>query len=109
MATSADVDVLLIKKEREEGAEPDIKPKLEPDVLSPGVQSEEDVYEDAGDLDFTNSRHNVYLTRLPKFLWTSWSQMDDDAEIQLGTMRVEGDLEHPKRVCCRLSLWFNIN
>ena len=109
MAVTLNGDVPLIKMEHGEGIEPDIKPKLEFDVLSPGAQSEEDIYEDAGDLDFTNSKQHIFLTRLPKFLWTSWSQMDDDAEIQLGTMRVEGDLDNPKRVCHRRFLLLNID
>ena len=79
--------------------------KIEPESTraSPGAQSEDDVYEDAGDLDYLNSAQGVYLTRLPKFLWKNWSQLDDDQEIQLGTIRVEGTPGDVKRVCVTVS------
>lgn len=67
-------------------------------VISPGGHSEEDIYEDAGDLDFTCSAQAVYLTRIPKFLWKTWSHLRDDQEINLGTVRVEGGLQKPSRV-----------
>ena len=102
-------EVSMIKMEHGEGIEPDVKLKVELDILSPAAQYEEDLYEDAGDLDFTNSKQQIFLIRLPKFLWKSWFQMDDDAEIHLGTMRVEGDLDNPKRVCHGLSLLLTID
>ena len=60
--------------------------------------SDEDLYEDAGDLDYTESTQALVLTRIPKFLWESWTQLGDDDEIQIGTIRYEGDPENPKRV-----------
>lgn len=53
---------------------------------------EDDLYEDAGDLEFfestpTNQVGSLYLARVPKALWKSWSELDDDAEIQIGTLR----------------------
>ncbi len=82
------------------------KVKLEPDVLgaSPGVQSDEDLYEDAGDLDFSNAIQGIYLTRIPRFLWENWSKLDDDQEIQLGTVRVEGTGGDVRRVRRYLNL-----
>ncbi|MCJ1396405.1 hypothetical protein MMC18_009295 [Xylographa bjoerkii] len=109
MAAGFHGDVPPIKTEHGEGNEPDFKPKIKFNVPSPEAQSEEDIYEDAGDLDFTSFKQNVFLTRLPKFLWTSWSQMDGDAEIELGTMRVEGDLDNPKRMSLLLSSALGIN
>jgi len=109
MAANFKGDTPLIKIEHGESIELDVKPKAEFDVLSLEAQSEEDIYEDAGDLDFTSSKQHVFLTRLPKFLWSSWSQMDDDTEIQLGTMRVEGDLENPKRMSLLLSSALGVN
>ena len=76
-----------------------IKSDAEAEVSSPGVRSEEDIYEDAGDLDFACSAQEVYLTRVPKALWKTWSQLDTDGDIHLGTIRIEGDTETPKRVC----------
>ena len=29
----------------------------------------------------------MYLARLPHSLWEAWSKLDDDAEIQIGTIR----------------------
>lgn len=74
--------------------------KQDPDamVTSPGLHSEDDVYEDAGDLDFTNADQSIFLTRIPKLLWDSWSKLDDDQEIQIGRIRVEGPKDDPKRV-----------
>ena len=63
---------------------------------------DEDIYEDAGDIDFTDANQKMYLMRLPKWLWKTWSELEDDAEIQLGTVRVEGELDNPKRVCSHL-------
>jgi transcription initiation factor TFIIF subunit beta len=79
------------------GQEPQIKP--DPDSLgaSPAAQ-DDDVYEDAGDLDFSESEPGLYLTRIPKFLWDKWSKLDDNQEIQIGTVRVEGKLSDIKRV-----------
>ena len=63
-----------------------------------GVPADEDIYEDAGDLDFSSAAQAFYLTRLPKYLWKTWAQLGDDAEVEVGTIRIEGDLNAPKRV-----------
>ncbi|KAL9121820.1 MAG: hypothetical protein Q9187_001627 [Circinaria calcarea] len=86
--------------------------KLDPDsstALPKGSSWEEDVYEDAGDLDFGESANGVYLIRIPRFLWKAWSQMDDDQEVQLGTVRVEGHLGDVKRMSLLLSPEVPIN
>jgi len=59
---------------------------------------EEDLYEDAGDLDFTSAGQSVWLSRLPRQLWEHWAHLDDDEEIEIGTMRVEGTPDDIKRV-----------
>lgn len=65
--------------------------KPDPDALgaSPGAASEDDIYEDAGDLEFNTDPkfQAVYLARVPKYIWDAWSSLDDDAEIQIGTIR----------------------
>ena len=74
---------------------------IKPEPGSPGALPaglEEDIYEDAGDLDFTQADQAAYLTRLPKWLWDAWSKLDDDAEVQIGTIRVEGSPGDIKRV-----------
>ena len=80
------------------GQEPLIKQDPDSVRVSPAVQSEEDIYEDAGDLEFAGAAQGLYLTRVPKFLWESWSKLDDDQEIQIGTIRVEGSPGDMKRV-----------
>lgn len=62
------------------------------------AQLDDDIYEDAGDLDFSQSSQTLLLTRIPKYLWKAWSQLDDDADLQVGTIRVEGGMDSPKRV-----------
>ncbi|KAJ2991470.1 hypothetical protein NUW58_g2497 [Xylaria curta] len=80
-------------------AEPVIKPdpsiKPDPDAISalPSAMSDDDMYEDAGDLEFADlsamnpSAADVYLTHVPKYLHQAWAHMDDDEEIRIGTMR----------------------
>ncbi|MCJ1449134.1 MAG: hypothetical protein MMC23_009653 [Stictis urceolatum] len=68
-----------------------------------GVPADEDIYEDAGDLDFSSAAQAFYLTRLPKYLWKTWAQLGDDAEVEVGTIRIEGDLNAPKRMSLMLS------
>lgn len=73
-------------------------PKLEDDVGPPPYMDEDDPDEDAGDLDFSNVLQDLWLTKLPSSLWEILSDLKDDAEIELGTLRVEGNLDVPKRV-----------
>lgn len=69
--------------------------KPDPDVKSP--MDEDDLYEDAGDLEFyhvseqNNNFETLYLARVPKYVWDAWVKMTenlgDDDEIQIGTLR----------------------
>lgn len=70
-------------------ADPYIKPDPEGPGASPATLPDEDIYEDAGDLEFSTDPKfaKVYLARVSKDLWKSWSSLDDDAEIQIGTIR----------------------
>ncbi|MCJ1464069.1 hypothetical protein MMC07_002681 [Pseudocyphellaria aurata] len=85
------------------GKQPRIKQEADSVAASPSAQSDEDIYEDAGDLDFGGSTQGIYLTRIPKYLWETWSKLDDDDEIRIGTIRVEGSSEDPKRMSLLLS------
>ncbi|KAI5287972.1 hypothetical protein KEM54_005570 [Ascosphaera aggregata] len=58
---------------------------------------DDDIYEDTGDLDFSQAMQDVWLARLPKALWESWAKLDADEEIEIGTLRVEGPPEDIKR------------
>lgn len=85
--------------------------KPDPDASSPYIKpdpdskesvrasiDEDDLYEDAGDLDFSNAGQNLWLSRIPRSLWEYWSKFDDDEEIEVGTVRVEGGPDDIKRV-----------
>ncbi|CAL5867273.1 uncharacterized protein PFLUO_LOCUS1488 [Penicillium psychrofluorescens] len=63
---------------------------------------DEDIYEDAGDLEFSQSGQNVWLSRLPRQLWEHWAHLDDDEEVEIGTVRIEGEPGDLKRVSLRL-------
>ncbi|TVY85447.1 Transcription initiation factor IIF subunit beta [Lachnellula suecica] len=71
----------------------DLSIKADPDApgagASPAAFSEEDIYEDAGDLEFNTDPNfqSLYLAKVPKYVWEAWSKLDDDAEIQIGTIR----------------------
>ncbi|KAI9831896.1 MAG: hypothetical protein M1819_004618 [Sarea resinae] len=84
-------------------AEPRIKPDPDSAGGSPATFEDDDIYEDAGDLDFTNSNNPVWLMRIPKILWENWTNIDDDEEIQLGTVRLEGSHDNMKRLSLLLS------
>ena len=74
--------------------DPYIKPEIKPDPdalgASPSLLDEDDIYEDAGDLEFNNDPkyQSLYLARVPNYVWEAWSKLDDDAEIQIGTIRM---------------------
>jgi hypothetical protein len=96
-----DPDRSYIKQENIK-QDPDSKDTVLADI------DEEDLYEDAGDLDFTSAGQSVWLSRLPRQLWEHWAHLDDDEEIEIGTMRVEGTPDDIKRVSgivriCRFS------
>lgn len=95
MATSEGAAVPTVKVEH--APSPQIKEEA-PDAIASPYMDEEDVYEDAGDLDFSNSQQEFWLSRIPKSLWQIWSDMPEDGEIEIGTIRVEGDIDDPKRV-----------
>ncbi|KYK55514.1 transcription initiation factor iif [Drechmeria coniospora] len=62
-----------------------------------GSIDEDDLYEDAGDLEFYDNTgpgrqfETLYLARVPRYMWDAWLKMadrlGDDDEIQIGTLR----------------------
>ena len=96
MAGTYNADVPTIKVDGN-GREPRLKPDPDSIGASPAAQ-DDDIYEDAGDLEFSQDPSTIYLTRLPKFLWEKWSKLDDNDEIQIGTVRIEGATSDIKRV-----------
>ncbi|KAI1434705.1 transcription initiation factor IIF, beta subunit-domain-containing protein [Xylaria sp. CBS 124048] len=88
-------------------------PSLDTDAIMdsiPGVMSDEDVYEDAGDLEFndfnpaTNPNADIYLTHVPKYLHNAWSHLDDDEEIRIGTVRKWTEIGRDGRPIERMAL-----
>lgn len=67
---------------------------VKPDPDAPGASPaplDDDIYEEAGDLEFNaDPRYSkLYLARVPRYVWEAWSKLDEDAEIQIGTIRIE--------------------
>ena len=98
MASSLATPAIKVEgAETQNGQGPPIKRESGSAAASP-AGLEEDIYEDAGDLDFSHADQAAYLTRLPKWLWDAWSKLDDDAEVQIGMVRMESGPNDIKRV-----------
>ncbi|EHY55964.1 hypothetical protein HRR83_006654 [Exophiala dermatitidis] len=85
---------------------PDQTVKLEPmdESPSPYVEEEDDdIYEDTGDLDFSRAQQPLWLSHIPRTLWEALSKLQDDDEIEIGTIRVEGPESNPSRVSMKLN------
>lgn len=86
--------------------------KAEPDGGASPAIDEEDLYEDAGDLEFYDRSEpgdpygTVYMAKVPRHLWEAWSKLDDDAEIRIGTIRqwYEPRENAPPEVCSPVCL-----
>lgn len=89
-----------------------LKPDPDAPTASPSPLADEDIYEDAGDLEFNTDPNfqKLYLARVPKYVWEAWSKLDDDAEIQIGVIRQISDVSadgqvkvrclYPREGCC---------
>ncbi|TQV95831.1 hypothetical protein V2A60_001000 [Cordyceps javanica] len=64
--------------------------------MEPAPIDEEDLFEDAGDLEFYDKSQGptfetLYLARIPRYMWEAWQKLsdrlDDDEEVQIGTLR----------------------
>ncbi|KAK8048582.1 transcription factor IIF beta subunit [Apiospora phragmitis] len=85
--------------------EPGVKPEPEDASASPAVMSDDELYEDAGDLEFydttspTEPSANLYLTHVPKYLYDQWAQLKEDEEVEVGRVRrwIETDKNGEKR------------
>jgi transcription initiation factor TFIIF subunit beta len=76
-----------------------IKPEPMEDTPSPYVDEDEEMYdEDNADLDFSQAQQQLWLSHIPKTLWEVLSKLQDDDEIEIGTIRVEGSETNPSRV-----------
>lgn len=72
--------------------QPQVKP--DPDAGSPFM---DEALDEMPDLEFfdklpeADTYSRMYLARLPTYLWQVWSELDDDAEIEIGTIRQSTD------------------
>ena len=75
-------------------AESSVKSEVKDEAsASPPALDDDDLYEDAGDLSFYDSNgpaqlDSLSLMRIPRDLWKRWAELNDDQEIQIGTMRI---------------------
>lgn len=91
----------VIPQVKVENADVNVKSEaMDLDMPSPYVDEDEDADEDAGDLDFSQAQQQLWLSHLPRSLWEALSKLEDDDEIDLGSIRVEGPEDNPKRVSC---------
>ena len=101
MSIAARADTAPLKMEDgDANSNGDLPIKMEPfnsDAL-PNEDLDDDIYEDAGDVDFADYSTGVFLTRIPKYLWRSWSDSHEEQDIQIGTIRVEGGMDSPQAV-----------
>jgi transcription initiation factor TFIIF subunit beta len=72
--------------------------KSEAEDASP-MALDDDIYEDAGDLDFYDSSlpqdpfGSMYLARVPQYVWEAWSKLDEKESIEIGTIRQWTELD----------------
>jgi transcription initiation factor TFIIF subunit beta len=78
-----------IKQDQYIKSDPYIKADPDAPGASPSPFADDDIDEDAGDLEFTKDPQfqELLLARLPKDLWDAWSHLPDDQEIDLGIVR----------------------
>lgn len=94
-AASGQSSITMASVKTESMIKPDPAIKPDPDAMNalPSAMSDDDMYEDAGDLEFADfsptnpAAADVYLTFVPKYLYDAWANMDDNEEIRIGTMR----------------------
>lgn len=83
--------------------------RIKPDPEAAASPLADDDMEDAGDLEFYDRSvpgdpmGTMYLARLPTALWDAWSELDDDAEIQIGTIRQFNEVDAQGAAHVRLS------
>ncbi|KAI5789144.1 transcription initiation factor IIF, beta subunit [Geopyxis carbonaria] len=61
--------------------------KLEP-IVSPTADDDE-LYEDAGDLDLSGGNKPIWLVKLPSFIAERWRDISEDEEIVLGVVKLK--------------------
>jgi transcription initiation factor TFIIF subunit beta len=66
-----------------------LEPGLSPSDVKNEMYEDDELYEDAGDLDVGEGVRAVWLVKLPAFLAERWKDIDEDEEIVLGTVKVD--------------------
>ena len=78
------------------GIKPEHGIKPDPDHKSPGgFMDDDDIYEDTGELNMPakDQESDIWLTRVPKWLWEAMANAADDEEIEIGKIAVFQDEE----------------
>ena len=65
--------------------------KSEMDTYPAASLDDDDGYEDTGELNIPPNIESLWLTRVPDYLWAALSRLNDDDEIQIGTVRIWGE------------------
>ncbi|KAB5581104.1 putative transcription initiation factor [Coniochaeta sp. 2T2.1] len=87
----------------------DVKIKPDPEAIGSPLL-DDDEFEDAGDLEFYDKTMPgdplgaMWLARVPHSLWKTWSELDDDAEIHIGTIRQWNEVDAQGRHKLRMLL-----
>jgi transcription initiation factor TFIIF subunit beta len=82
-----------VKNEPGVKLEPGIKPDPEDVKASPGAFEDDELYEDAGDLEFYDTSQpqdpqgNAFLAHLPKYLYDQWANASEEEELVIGRVR----------------------
>jgi transcription initiation factor TFIIF subunit beta len=83
------------------GVKMEIEPQIkqDPESFTPGGFMDDDLYEDTGELNMP-PRHtaDIWLTRVPKWLWESLATAGDDEEIEVGKIAMWDDAHGNSRV-----------
>lgn len=89
-------------------SEQDASIKQEPsDNVGSPMLADDDVYEDTGELNFPKDPPDIWLTRLPKWLWKVLVEAgNEDREIEIGKIKVydSTDPSDPTKVLAQSSL-----
>ena len=91
-----------VPKLKVESVDQTIKPEPMDEDDSPpymDVDDEDGYEEDIGDLDFSRVQQPLWLGHVSRSLWAALDEFKDDAEIEIGTIRIEGAENNPSRVC----------
>lgn len=100
-----------VPKLKVESADQTVKPEPMDEDDSPpymDVDDEDGYEEDIGDLDFSRVQQPLWLSHVSRSLWVALADFKDDAEIEIGTVRIEGAENSPSRVCFRSHIPDNV-